>query len=122
MKASAPRTFSCPVDVPIEVLGGKWKLILVFHMLGGPRRNGELLRLVPGIAQKMLTQQLRDLERDGIVVRAVHHEVPPKVVYSLDPGERERLEPLLKALCDWSDYWTSRAGVGVDRSARTQES
>jgi len=73
-KASAVRSRSA------EVLGGKWKLILLYYLLTGAQRNGELRHLVPRIAQKMLTQHLRELERDEIVVRTVHHEVPPKVV------------------------------------------
>src|SRR5215472_7451082 len=84
-------TFNCPVEIPIDVLGGKWKLVLIYHLLSGPQRNGELSRLVPGITQKMLTQQLRELEQDGIVIRTVHHEVPPKVVYTINPGEAEPL-------------------------------
>ena len=105
--------FNCPVEVPIKILGGKWKLVLVFHLLSGPQRNGELLRRVPTITQKMLTQQLRDLEHDGIVIRTVHHQVPPKVVYSLDPGEVAKLKPLLAALCEWAEYWASCVGAEV---------
>ena len=75
--------FGCPVEIPVEVLGGKWKLVLAFHLLAGPRRNGELRRLVPGISQKMLTQTLRRMERDGLVTRTVHPVIPPKVEYRL---------------------------------------
>jgi len=103
--------FNCPVEIPVEVLGGKWKLVLVYHLLSGPQRNGELRRRVPGITQKMLTQQLRELEQDGIVIRTVHHEVPPKVVYSIDPGEARRLRSLTKAMCDWANYWAARTGA-----------
>ena len=108
--ASAPReTYLCPVDVPIRVLGGKWKLIIVFYLLQGPRRNGELRRLIPSITQKMLTQQLRDLEADGIIIRTVIDRVPPKVVYDIVPAERAGLEPVLQALCDW----------GIERARKT---
>lgn len=103
------RHFLCPVDVPVAVLGGKWKLIIVFHLLDAPRRNGELRRLIPPITQKMLTQQLRELEADGIVSRTVVEQIPPKVTYDVAPGERAGLEPLLQALCDW----------GVERAGRT---
>jgi DNA-binding HxlR family transcriptional regulator len=106
-------TFNCPVEVPIKILGGRWKLVLIYHLLGGPQRNGELLRLVPNISQKMLTQQLRELERDGIVSRNVHHEVPPKVEYSLVAGEIANLEHLLAALCDWAGYWAAETGAEV---------
>jgi DNA-binding HxlR family transcriptional regulator len=105
--------FNCPVEIPVAVLGGRWKLVLVYHLLSGPQRNGELRRLVPGITQKMLTQQLRELEQDGIVIRTVHHEVPPKVVYTIDPGETKSLRALTKAMCDWANYWASRSGASI---------
>jgi DNA-binding HxlR family transcriptional regulator len=112
-RPSAGLAYNCPVEVPVKVLGGKWKLIILYHLLTGPQRNGELLRLVPGITQKMLSQQLRDLEHDGLVTRTVHEQVPPKVVYTLDPDEAERLRPLLKALCDWAAYWASQTGSAI---------
>lgn len=101
--------YLCPVDVPITVLGGKWKLIVVFYLMQAPRRNGELRRLIPSITQKMLTQQLRELEADGIVSRTVVEQVPPKVIYDILPSERAGLEPLLQVLCDW----------GIDRARST---
>ena len=110
---TATGPFNCPVEIPVDVLGGKWKLILVYHLLAGPQRNGELRRLVPGITQKMLTQQLRELEHDGIVIRTVHHEVPPKVVYTIDPGEAKPLRALTKAMCDWANYWAARTGATI---------
>jgi DNA-binding HxlR family transcriptional regulator len=105
--------YQCPVDAPVEVLGGKWKLPLLFYLLQAPRRNGELRRLVPSISQKMLTQQLRELERDGIVVRQVFDVVPPKVVYSINADERQRLTVVLDALCDWGLYWCAKTGARV---------
>ncbi|MGH9112955.1 MAG: winged helix-turn-helix transcriptional regulator, partial [Acidimicrobiales bacterium] len=98
---TARNRYLCPVDVPVTVLGGKWKLILVFFLLQAPRRNGELRRLIAPITQKMLTQQLRELEADGIVSRTVVEQIPPKVIYDIVPHERAGLEPLLKVLCDW---------------------
>ena len=108
-----PPTYQCPVDAPLEVLGGKWKLVLLFYLLAAPRRNGELRRLVPTITQKMLTQQLRELERDGIINRTVFDRVPPKVLYEINDPERERLERLLTALCDWGLYWCDKTGARV---------
>jgi DNA-binding HxlR family transcriptional regulator len=106
-------TYQCPVDAPLEVLGGKWKLILLFYLLQEPRRNGELRRLVPTITQKMLTQQLRELEADGIVTRTVYDQVPPKVVYAVSDDERTRLQPVVDALCDWGLYWCDKTGARV---------
>ena len=108
-----PPVYQCPVDAPIQVLGGKWKLVLIFYILQEPRRNGELRRLVPTITQKMLTQQLRELEADGIVTRTVYDQVPPKVVYDISPEERERLEVLIQPLCDWGMYWADKTGARV---------
>jgi DNA-binding HxlR family transcriptional regulator len=96
------------------VLGGKWKLIVAFYLLQQPRRNGELRRLIPSITQKMLTQQLRELETDGIVIRTVYEQVPPKVEYAIATDERPRLEPLMQALCDWGMYWVDKTGATVD--------
>ncbi len=106
--------YQCPVDAPVSVLGGKWKLIIAFYLLQRPRRNGELRRLIPAITQKMLTQQLRELEADGIVTRTVYEQVPPKVEYAIAVDERSRLEPLLRALCDWGLYWVDKTGATVD--------
>ena len=112
MATNAP-TYLCPVDAPVEVLGGKWKLVLLFYLLQAPRRNGELRRLVPTITQKMLTQQLRELEADDIVVRNVFEQVPPKVVYAVAEAERERLGDVLRALCDWGLYWCAKTGARI---------
>lgn len=101
----------------MEVVGGKWKLIILYYVSQAPRRNGELRRLIRPITQKMLTQQLRELEADGIVVRTVHEQVPPKVVYSVDPAERRALEPLLDALCRWGLDWADRTGATIDSSS-----
>nr|WP_295885868.1 helix-turn-helix domain-containing protein [uncultured Devosia sp.] len=67
----------------VEVLGGKWKLHIVFHLMDGTKRFSELGRAIPGITQQMLTAQLRELERDGVVTRTVYPVVPPKVEYAL---------------------------------------
>lgn len=73
----------CPVTRAVEVLGGKWKLHIVFHLMSGTKRFSALQRAIPGITQQMLTAQLRELERDGVVTRTVYPVVPPKVEYAL---------------------------------------
>lgn len=110
---SEPPFYQCPVDAPVEVLGGKWKLALLFYLLQSPRRNGELRRLMPAISQKMLTQQLRELESDGIVTRTVHAQIPPHVVYDVEPAERDRLETVLSVLCEWGLYWCDKTGARI---------
>ncbi len=90
----------CPVTASMQVLGGKWKTIILWAIGGGINRFGALQRAIPGITKKMLTQQLRELEDDGLVHRKVFPVVPPKVEYSVT--ERgESLQPVILALRDW---------------------
>lgn len=86
----------------MDVIGGKWKPIILCNLRHHPSRPGELRRLIPGISQKMLTQQLRELEIDNIIVRKVYNQVPPKVEYSLSPYG-EILNGLLDILCSWGE-------------------
>jgi len=93
---------NCPVEAALDIIGGKWKAILLFHILEGTKRFGELGRLLPGLTQRMLTTQLRELEADGVIARTVYPQVPPKVEYAITPFGRT-LEPLLKELALWAD-------------------
>lgn len=90
----------CAVGASIEVFGGKWKSIILFHLLAGPVRFNELQRRVGGITQRMLTKQLRDLEESGLVHREIYPEIPPKVEYSLTRAGMS-LEPILHSLKSW---------------------
>ena len=78
-----PRPYVCGIDAAIDVVGGKWKVLILWALNERTQRFGELRRQVPGITEKMLIQQLRELESDGVVHREVYPEVPPKVEYSL---------------------------------------
>jgi DNA-binding HxlR family transcriptional regulator len=90
----------CPVRTILGVIGGKWKPLILFYLKDGLRRFSDLRRSIPEVTQKMLTDQLRELERDGIVHRKVYAQVPPKVEYSLtDYGKT--LCPVLKAMATW---------------------
>ena len=95
------------VRATLTVLGGKWKILILWHLKEQARRFGALKRLMPEITEKMLIQQLRELEADGIVARMVYTEVPPKVEYSFTNYGRS-LEPVLHALCDWGEAHLSR--------------
>lgn len=89
--------YTCGLDAAVDVVGGKWKVLILWALGVRKRRFGELKREVPGISEKMLIQQLRQLESDGIVHREAYHEIPPKVEYSLTPlgvSLNEALEPL----------------------------
>jgi DNA-binding HxlR family transcriptional regulator len=92
----------CSVEATISLIDGKWKCVILFHLLGGTLRFNELRRLIPEVTQRMLTNQLRELEADGLIVRKVYPQVPPKVEYSISPLGRS-LEPVLLGLKDWGD-------------------
>jgi DNA-binding HxlR family transcriptional regulator len=108
----------CPVAATLEVIGGKWKPLILFHLRDRPMRFSELRRVVPQATQKMLTQQLRDLERDGIVHRKVYAVVPPRVDYSLTEYG-QTLKPLLSLMCAWGTKHRSRT---TDRRRRPTSS
>ncbi|MBB4635396.1 winged helix-turn-helix transcriptional regulator [Longimicrobium terrae] len=99
-----PATAAEGVEQALRVLEGRWKLVILFHLFGGRvLRFSELERAIPAVSQKMLIQQLRQLEADGIVRRVVHHQVPPKVEYGLtDWGQA--LCPALDALLQWAGH------------------
>jgi DNA-binding HxlR family transcriptional regulator len=101
---------NCPVKLTASIIGGKWKPPLLFHLEGRTRRFCELQRLIPGLTKKMLTQHLRELERDGIVHRKVYAEVPPRVEYSLT-RHGESLKPILKLMSAWGNRHRARYGM-----------
>ena len=95
---------SCPTELAMEVVGGKWKLVILEHLSGGVRRFGELQRAIPTITPRMLTRQLRELEADQMLIRTVYAEVPPKVEYSLTEAGHS-LDPLLAQLREWGEQY-----------------
>jgi len=100
--SSKREMFLCGLDAAVDVVGGKWKALILWALEQKPHRFGELRREVEGISEKVLIQQLKELERDGIVDRRVHDQVPPKVVYSLTPLG-ETLNRALEPLGDWGE-------------------
>ena len=97
----------CAVEVTLSVMGGTWKPIILFHLLHGKKRFGELGRNIGGITQRMLTLQLRELEEAGIVQRTVYAEVPPRVDYELTELGRS-LQPVLIAMRNWGNEYSQR--------------
>ncbi len=93
---------NCPVEAALDIIGGKWKSIILFRVLEQTRRFNELRRLLPNITQRMLTNQLRELERDGLIDRKVYAEVPPKVEYSVTAFGKT-LRPVLTTLTKWAE-------------------
>ncbi|MFN3322555.1 MAG: winged helix-turn-helix transcriptional regulator [Bryobacteraceae bacterium] len=100
MPKQTPLREACPLDTAVEALGGKWKPLIVYQLRHGTKRFSELQRAIPEATRQMLTQQLRQLEADGIVRRTVHAVVPPRVDYELTPMGKE-IEPVLAALEKW---------------------
>lgn len=99
VRRRAGRT-GCSVEATLSVIGGVWKPVLLFHLLGGKLRFNALCRLTPNATQRMITLQLRELEADGIVLRTVYPEVPPRVEYELTPLRRT-LKPVLLSMRSW---------------------
>ena len=94
----------CPAEFTLAMIGGRWKIPIIFHLLTGPKRFSELVRLIDGVTQKMLTQQLREMARNGLVERKIFAQVPPKVEYSLTPLGRS-LYPVVDAMCQWGERY-----------------
>jgi DNA-binding HxlR family transcriptional regulator len=99
--------FLCGLDAAVDVVGGKWKALILWALSVQPRRTGELRRELEGISEKVLIQQLRELQRDGIIERTVHDQVPPKVVYSLTETGAA-LNQALSPLGDWGQQHLER--------------
>jgi DNA-binding HxlR family transcriptional regulator len=110
MNASKRAVHSCAVTTTVDVIGGKWKTVALYHLLKQPVRFAELQRKLPGVTQRMLTLQLRELEADGLVHREVYPQVPPKVEYSLTELGQS-LEPIIRAMLAWGQAYQARGGV-----------
>ena len=95
------KKYHCPVEVAMEAVCGKWKSLMLWHLHEGKKRYKELERIVPGVSQKMLTQQLKELERDGLLVRTVYPVVPPRVEYELTEMGHE-VFPILEQMHEWA--------------------
>ncbi|PZU01556.1 MAG: HxlR family transcriptional regulator [Gordonia sp. (in: high G+C Gram-positive bacteria)] len=98
------------MEASVKIIGGKWKGVILFHLLERATRFNELDRLMPGISPRLLTKQLRELEEDGLVLRTVYPVVPPKVEYSLTEEARS-LAPLLLQLNEWGEQWLARRSI-----------
>jgi DNA-binding HxlR family transcriptional regulator len=101
------KSVSCPVETTLEVISGRWKVLVIHHLLDGIKRFGELHRALPGISHRTLTKQLREMEAARLIKRKVYAEVPPKVEYSLTPLG-ESLKPVLLAMDDWARSYAQK--------------
>ncbi|MCL2677786.1 MAG: helix-turn-helix transcriptional regulator [Clostridiales bacterium] len=104
---------NCPVVATLEMIGGKYKALILWHLTGETRRFGELRKLIPQATQKMLTQQLRELEEDNLIIRTVYPVVPPKVEYRLS-ALGESIKPVLEAIRIWGTHYMK--SIGIDAS------
>jgi DNA-binding HxlR family transcriptional regulator len=93
---------ACPVERALAVVGAKWTLLILHNLMDGPRRFGELERMIEGASPKMLTARLRELEQLGLVDRTVYAEVPPRVEYQLTDAGKS-LKPIIDSLADWGE-------------------
>ena len=106
---------ACGLDVALAVMGGKWKSLILYHLRSAPKRFGDLKRLVAGISEKVLIQQLRELIAAGVLVRHDYKQVPPKVDYTITPFGRTLVQALLP-LCDWGTEHRTRVEEMLLRS------
>ena len=106
-------TYFCAMDLTMSLIGGKWKTVVLWYLKGGKKRFSELRRLVPGISEKMLSLQLREMEKDGFVTRTIYPEVPPRVEYELTE-EGKTLVPALEAIAKWGREKAKRHGEIVE--------
>ncbi len=108
-----PSTFTCPLEATVQLIGGKYKAIILWHLMHGTLRYSELHRKMPHATDKMLAQQLRELERDGLINRVVYPVVPPKTEYSLTEFGKS-LTPILDAMCNWgTDYLDKSSNYNI---------
>lgn len=105
-----PSTFNCPVEATLDLIGGKYKSLILFHLVDDVLRFSELQRLIPQSTPKMLTQQLRELEEDGLILRTIYPVIPPKTDYRLTDFGKSII-PVLNAMCDWGTQYLDGLGV-----------
>ena len=115
MSTSSAETpnFSCGLDASLRILGGKWKPLILYFLCDRPRRYGELKRAVSGVSDKVLIQQLKELEAHGVVLRTDYGEIPPRVDYSLTPFGRS-LADTLTPLCQWGEAHAAEIAAALD--------
>ncbi len=101
----------CSVEATLALIDGKWKGVVLFHLFEQTLRFNEIRRRIPNVTQRMLTNQLRELEEDGLISRKIYAEVPPKVEYSLTLRGRS-LEPVIMALKEWGDAHSPLQSIG----------
>jgi DNA-binding HxlR family transcriptional regulator len=108
------KAVSCPVEITLALIGGRWKVLILRELLSGTKRFNQLHRALAGVTHRTLTQQLRELEAHRVLRRKVYRQVPPKVEYSLTPLG-ESLKPILDAMHEWGEAYPQQALTGKKR-------
>ena len=98
------KTYNCPVEAAMDVIGGKYKALIVYELINGTRRYNEIQRAVPQATPRMLSKQLKELEEDGVINRVLYPVVPPKTEYSLTERGKT-LAPVIHEICDWGETY-----------------
>lgn len=106
----------CPVAAALDLIDGKWKGVILYHLIPGPKRFNQLRRELTTVTQRMLTKQLRELEEAGLITRTVYPQVPPRVDYALT-AEGRSLQPVIEALKVWGEGRIARVAAGGVRDA-----
>jgi DNA-binding HxlR family transcriptional regulator len=106
--------YQCSMELTLDLIGGKWKSLILWHLASKTLRFSELRKSIPQVTQKMLTQQLRELEEDGLVHRHVYTEVPPRVEYSLTDAGKSII-PILQSMCQWGLQYTKLFNSSLDQ-------
>lgn len=107
---SCPSTYHCPVEATLDLIGGKYKSLILWHLIDTTLRFNEISKLIPTATPKMLTQQLRELEADNLIIRTVYPVVPPKVEYTLSDFGKS-IVPVLDAMCNWGATYLDKLGI-----------
>lgn len=105
-----PSTYQCPVEATLDLIGGKYKSLILWHLIDTTLRFNEISKLIPTATPKMLTQQLRELEADNLIIRTVYPVVPPKVEYTLSDFGKS-IVPVLDAMCNWGAIYLDGLGI-----------
>lgn len=108
--------YECSMELTLDLIGGKWKALILWHLGDNTLRFSELKRVLPKITPKMLTQQLRELETSGLVSRFIYTQIPPKVEYSLTPDGKSIL-PILDTMCQWGQQYAAKVPILSERRA-----
>ncbi|MBE9914765.1 winged helix-turn-helix transcriptional regulator [Paenibacillus donghaensis] len=107
------KTYHCTIDLSLDLIGGKWKLRILYELNKGTKRFGELKKRIPTITQKMLVQQLREMEEDRLISRKEYAQVPPKVEYSSTEYGKQ-FQSILISLCQWTNDYAREQDIQID--------